>query len=102
MDKENNEKKLKKNHDSKIFYSTLSSKNQITIPSVIREKLDAYPGDQIEFSVDEDNRLVVDIIKKDALLSLYGSMPPKKVTVQKDWNDIREEARSEIFDSNNE
>lgn len=95
MAKGRNEKSLRTNNDAKVFYATLSSKNQITVPSVIRRKLDAYPGDQISFSVDEDHRLVVDIIKKDALLSLYGSMPPKGATTQNDWTDMREKARNE-------
>lgn len=38
---------------------------------------------------------VADIIKKDALLSLYGSMPPKEAAPQNDWIEIREKARSE-------
>ena len=89
------------NKSAEFFYSTLSSKNQITVPSKIREKLDAYPGDQIIFSIDADDRLAVDIIKKDALLSLYGSMPPKEKYTQKEWADIRKEARKEKFNSDN-
>jgi len=99
MDKEKMKKEV---HNTKTYYSTLSSKNQITVPAVIREKLEAYPGDQISFSVDEDNRLIVDIIKKDALLSLYGSMPPKGSAPQKNWDEIREESRIEKINSNHD
>lgn len=95
MIKGRNRKRLGTNYDSEVFYATLSSRNQITIPATIRRILNAYPGDQITFSVDEDHRLVVDIIKKDALLSLYGRMPPKEAATQKDWTEIREKARSE-------
>ena len=39
----------KQQKGTKTTYSTLSSKNQITVPSLIREKLNAEPGDQLIF-----------------------------------------------------
>lgn len=89
------------NSQSGIFYATLSSKNQITVPARIREKLDARPGDQMVYTLNDDDQIMVDIIKKDSLLSLFGSMPPKGSNTQKKWHDIREEARNERFESFN-
>lgn len=77
-----------------VTYSTLSSKNQITVPSIIREKLNAEPGDQVVFKYDEEaEEVTVSNIKKDTLLSLFGSMPPKGEKSKKEWNVIRKEAK---------
>jgi|SRR5699024_4844656 len=95
---EQNNGKRKRDITSKISYSTLSSENQITVPSVIREKLNAKPGDQVVFNYDEEtNEITVTNIKKDSLLSLYGSMPPRGEKSQKEWNAIRQEARNEMY-----
>lgn len=84
--------------NKKVVYSTLSSKNQITLPSMIREKLGAEPGDQVGFDYNvETKEVIVSVLKRDSLLSLYGSMPPKGENVQKEWNMIRKEAREESF-----
>lgn len=88
--------KLQRIVSNKISYSTLSSKNQITVPSVIREKLNAEPGDQVIFYYNEESKeITVESIKKDSLLSLFGSMPPREDKRQKDWDVIRKEARDE-------
>src|SRR5690625_336983 len=97
MDKKKMKKEL---NNTKTYYTTISTKKQITDTAVIREKLEDYTGDKISFSLDADNRLIVDIIKKDALLSLYGSMPPKGSALQKNWDKIREESRIEKINSN--
>lgn len=44
--------------------STLSSKNQITVSSKVRKMIDAEPGGQIIFAVNENNEIVVKIKKK--------------------------------------
>ena len=76
----------------------MSSKNQITVPSVVRERLNTEPGDHVGFSYDEaSDQIVVSNMKKDSLLSLFGSMPPKGDKNQKKWDQIRKEARDERF-----
>ncbi|WP_156291084.1 AbrB/MazE/SpoVT family DNA-binding domain-containing protein [Oceanobacillus salinisoli] len=95
MEKFENPKEISK-VNQKTAYSTLSSKNQITVPSIIREKLNAVPGDQVVFHYNEESEeITVSNVKKDSLLSLYGSMPPRGENSQKDWNVIRKEAREE-------
>ncbi|THE13131.1 AbrB/MazE/SpoVT family DNA-binding domain-containing protein [Bacillus timonensis] len=90
--------KSKKDISGKKSYSTLSSKNQITVPSIIREKLNAEPGDQVVFYYNEESKeITVSSIKKDSLLSLYGSMPPKGDKGMKDWDAIRKMAKNEYF-----
>jgi antitoxin PrlF len=92
-------KSYQSNHqeDSLISFtqkSTLSSKGQVTIPQKIREVIQADTGDQIEFSLTETGEVVIKAIKRDSLLSLFGSMPSKEKSVL-DWEIIRNRAREE-------
>ncbi len=57
--------------------STISSKGQVTIPVKIREMLDAEYGDKIQFSQNDQNEIIIKLIKKDTLLSLFGSLPSR-------------------------
>lgn len=77
--------------------STLSKKGQVTIPSKVRNYIKAEPGDQIQFSMDEKGKIVLDVAKKDSLLSLFGSMPPKGTSNNEDWQKVREQAREEMI-----
>ena len=40
--------------------ATLTSKGQITIPRVVRERLRLETGDKLDFSVDEAGRIIVE------------------------------------------
>jgi len=51
--------------------SRLTSKGQTTIPKEIREKLNLHPGDRIRYTIDAEDRIIVEPIKKD-LASLAG------------------------------
>lgn len=86
---------------SSAFTSTLSSKNQVTVPSKIREIINAQPGDQVLFAVNADNEVVVKVNKKNSLLALFGSMQPKGNSEPMDWQSIREQARDEMTAPNN-
>ena len=74
--------------------STLTSKGQVTIPQKIREAIHASTGDQIEFTLNESGEVILKAIKKDSLLSLFGSMPSKEETVL-ELETIRSRARDE-------
>lgn len=77
--------------------STLSKKGQVTIPSKVRNYIDARPGDQILFTIDGKGKIVVNVAREASLLSLYGSMPPRGETEDTDdWQTIRERAREEM------
>jgi antitoxin PrlF len=86
---------------SNAYTSTLSSKNQVTVPSKIREIIGAEPGDQIIFTLNKSNEVVVKVNKKDSLLSLFGSMPPRGNIEPIEWDAIRKQARDDMVSSNN-
>lgn len=45
--------------NEKVVYSTLSSKKQITLPAMIREKLGAESGDQVGFDYNVETKEVI-------------------------------------------
>lgn len=57
--------------------SRISSKNQITIPVEVLREMSLKPGDQVEFHINKDNRLVVTPVDSEWLKTLdevLGSM----------------------------
>ena len=46
--------------------TTLTSKGQVTIPQRIREQLRWKAGDRLDFTVDKDGRVVVELLGGDA------------------------------------
>ncbi len=59
-------------------YSTLTKKGQVTIPQVIREKLDVAYGEKIEFSINDRDEVTIKPLKKD-LNDLYGVLSDYKL-----------------------
>ena len=59
--------------------SRISSKNQITIPVEVLREVNLKPGDQIEFMIDKEERVVLAPFAeqewKKALRKLAGTMP---------------------------
>ncbi len=59
--------------------SRISSKNQITIPIEVLREVNLKPGDQVEFMIDKEERVVLAPIAeakwKKSLRELAGSMP---------------------------
>ncbi|MEY2841842.1 MAG: prlF antitoxin for toxin YhaV toxin [Actinomycetota bacterium] len=59
--------------------SRISSKNQITIPVEVLREVNLKPGDQIEFMIDKEERIVLAPFAeqewKKSLRKLVGSMP---------------------------
>ena len=59
--------------------SRISSKNQITIPIEVLREVNLKPGDQIEFMIDKEERVVLsplaDAEWKKSLRRLAGTMP---------------------------
>jgi antitoxin PrlF len=53
--------------------STLSSKNQVTIPKLVREYLNLKPGDRFKFFLQPDGTVV--ILPKIRTSKLKGSVP---------------------------
>ena len=59
--------------------STLSSKGQTVIPAEIRHWLGAKQGDQIIFSVLDDNTVTLQVARRQSLSSLVGILPATRV-----------------------
>ena len=55
--------------------STLTAKGQTTIPKEVREHLQLEPGDQLDFVIEQDGRVVLRPATVD-LLSLAGQLLP--------------------------
>jgi AbrB family looped-hinge helix DNA binding protein len=58
-------------------YSTVTRKGQVTIPMVIREKLDIDYGEKVEFVVNEHNEVVIRPVKV-GLADIYGVLKNHK------------------------
>ncbi len=54
--------------------ATLTSKGQITVPKVIRERLHLKPGDKVEFLVDAEGHVTIVPVTED-VTSLKGLVP---------------------------
>lgn len=57
--------------------STVTKKGQVTIPLVVREKLDISYGEKVEFSLNEKDEVVLKPVKTD-LDDLYGVLRDRK------------------------
>jgi AbrB family looped-hinge helix DNA binding protein len=58
-------------------YSTVTRKGQVTIPMVIREKLDIDYGEKVEFAVNEQDEVVIRPVKV-GLEDIYGVLKNHK------------------------
>lgn len=56
--------------------TSITTKGQITLPKVIRDKLGVKPGDRVTFREQADGKIVVEAAMVD-LLSLCGMIKPK-------------------------
>jgi antitoxin PrlF len=68
--------------------STLTSKEQLTVPRVVRQLLDVHAGDSLVWSLDEQGRLVVSGGRPNSLADIRAAVAaagpmhtPKGVTV---------------------
>ncbi|MEW6622902.1 MAG: type II toxin-antitoxin system PrlF family antitoxin [Bacillota bacterium] len=69
--------------------SSVTKKGQVTIPQVVREKLEINYGDKIEFVIDNDNQVRIKPIKVN-LENIYG--------VLKDENTIKNKKKDPELD----
>ncbi len=68
--------------------STLTSKEQLTVPKVVRQLLDVHAGDSLVWSLDEQGQLVVSGGRSNSLADIRAAVAaagrihtPKRVTV---------------------
>lgn len=78
--------------------STLTSKGQVTVPKVIRDRLRLSEGVILEFSVGEDGRIVVWPLGRGtgACGVLHDFAPAKPVSVKEMRNAVRRRAAAKI------
>ena len=57
--------------------TTVTKKGQVTIPRMVREKLQINSGDKVEFTFNEQGQVVIQPVKTD-LNSLYGILAKEK------------------------
>lgn len=76
-------------------YGTITSKNQITLPVKISQKLNLKPGEKILFS-EENGRIIMTPAVK-LVEELAGSVPMPEKWKGKDMDEIIELAKEEYF-----
>jgi AbrB family looped-hinge helix DNA binding protein len=71
--------------------STLSYKGQVTVPKLIRERLQLKPGDGVVFVLRDD----VVVIERDtrSILEWYGTLSGHSV---RDWHAMRDAVMAEV------
>ena len=57
-----------------IQISTITTKHQVTIPSDIRDALNAEVGDKVMFKLMDDNTAIIQIVKRPSTRSLIGAL----------------------------
>ena len=69
--------------------STLTSKEQLTVPKIVRQLLDVHAGDSLVWSLDEQGQLVVSGGRSNSLADIRAAVAaagrvhtPKGVTVE--------------------
>ncbi len=61
-----------------IGKSRITGKGQLQLPAKIRKKIGAEIGDELLFKENDKGEIIVEIIKKENISSLAGSLPAKK------------------------
>jgi len=68
----------------------MTSKGQITVPKVVRERLELEPGDQVLFRLQDDLAVLA---RTPNFLDLAGVVPVPPEMRGASWDEIRREAR---------
>jgi antitoxin PrlF len=68
----------------------MTSKGQITVPKVVRERLELEPGDQVLFRLQDDRAVLA---RTPNFLDLAGVVPVPPEMRGASWDEIRREAR---------
>jgi AbrB family looped-hinge helix DNA binding protein len=67
----------------------MTSKGQITVPKVVRERLELEPGDQVLFRLQDDQAVLA---RTPNFLDLAGVVPVPPEKRGASWDEIRREA----------
>ena len=80
------------------FYAKLSSKNQITLPALVRKVLGLGPGDHIRFEIDENKRVTLWAHPRLAVRELRGIVPAIDRPMSDDFDAEIDEAMQDMVD----
>lgn len=73
-----------------MLTTTMTTKGQVTIPRDIRKALGVSPGDRVLFTHASDGSVIVSIVPKNVVVTLFGSLASRiRVT---DYRKAREAA----------
>ncbi|AFV12678.1 looped-hinge helix DNA binding domain, AbrB family [Thermacetogenium phaeum DSM 12270] len=61
-----------------MLRARLTSKGQVTIPVIVRRKLNLQPGDELVFDLDPGGEVKIRVLKRKRLTELYASLPAKR------------------------
>ncbi|NPV28130.1 MAG: AbrB/MazE/SpoVT family DNA-binding domain-containing protein [Firmicutes bacterium] len=61
-----------------MIRARLTSKGQVTIPVIVRRKLNLQPGDELVFDLDPGGEVKIRVLKRKRLTELYASLPAKR------------------------
>ena len=82
----------------------VTQKGQVTIPAIIRKKLNIEEGDRLKIIVDDNGEAKIEVIKRKKLSDVYGILgrPPKNVEmpIEEAIQLEREQRGREISDEN--
>jgi antitoxin PrlF len=73
--------------------SKISSKGQIVVPIEIRKHFDVKEGDSLTFIVKDNGDISLEIVKRNSILDLFGSVQAQGDT--KDFEKVRMDTREE-------
>lgn len=58
-----------------MLRAKITSKGQITLPAVLRKRLNLQPGDELLFEIKPDGEIKISPLKHRRLTELYASLP---------------------------
>ena len=61
-----------------MIRARLTSKGQVTIPVIVRRKLNLQPGDELVFDLDPGGEVKIRVLRRKRLTELYASLPAKR------------------------
>lgn len=78
----------------------VSSKGQIVVPMEIRKQFHIQEGDSLKFTINESEEIKVEILKRNSIMDLFGSVQAKGDT--QDFEKVRRETSEDRIDQRNE
>jgi AbrB family looped-hinge helix DNA binding protein len=78
---------------SRTIWATITSKGQTTIPVEVRRRLGVTKGDRIEFVIDDDGKITVQVPRYPTIASLAGIAGTLKHPMT--WREVKDIAHED-------